>query len=626
MRSSLEIRHRLAQEINNVKLLLASPAVDTSAARVSGELLPKPAWLTATPFAHSIRKLADRVLRHQFPLFSTDIATGPEIDWRRDYINNRSTGLSYFRMIPYLDVQRAGDHKWIWELNRHQHLVVLAQAFLFFCDAAYLQEIERELRSWMAQNPLQRGINWSSALEVAFRAVSWLWVLHLAGPHLSDNLRGSMFEGLYHHGLHIENNLSFYFSPNTHLLGEAVALHALGALIPDLPAAARWKQNAARIVEQQMQAQVRDDGSHFEQSTYYHVYALDMLLFHAVLSNPSTTYKTKLARMADYLDALLGPDRRLPFLGDDDGGRWFHPYGDRAAFGCATLATANVYFGKNRFACRESDYWEQACWWLPCTPDNVPLAATCQSQMFRDADIAVLRSNETQIIVDCGPFGRGSAGHSHAGTLSLTATVDRDELLIDPGTFTYVGSPEDRNLFRGTAAHNTVRIDALDQADPVNPFRWENPPAVSVLRWRTSDSEDILEAECAYRGLRHRRYFHFVKPFALLIVDIISGPPGNHLVEQFWHIASEQYADRLRFPSPVERRSGWRSRCFTQREPAAVMVAAVRTSLPAVMPAGIRLSEETEIEIALEPGSARFTVTIKPENRQIFVNYALDLR
>lgn len=609
-----------------MKLLLAPPSVKPSAADLSSGLLPKPAWLSATPFANKIRDLADRILRHQFPLFSTEIATGPNTEWRRDYVNNKSTGLSYFRMIPYLDVQRAGDHKWIWELNRHQHLVVLAQAFLFFDDRAYAQEIERELRAWMAQNPFQRGINWSSALEVAFRAMSWLWVLHLAGPQLSDDLRLSMFEGLYRHGLHIENNLSFYFSPNTHLLGEAVALHALAALVPDLPGTAKWKQKAARIVEEQMQAQVRDDGSHFEQSTYYHVYALDMFLFHAVLSNSSTAYKRKLARMADYLDALLGPDRRLPFLGDDDGGRWFHPYGDRAAFGRATLATANAWFNEKRWACHESDYWEQACWWLSCASGDIPPAVPAFSQIFVGAGLAVLQSQETKIIVDCGPFGRGSAGHSHADTLSLTVTVDQDEILIDPGTFTYVGNGKDRNSFRGTAAHNTVRIDALDQGDPINPFRWANPPAVSVITWRTSDTEDILEAECAYRGLRHRRYVHFVKPFALLIADTISGPPGDHLIEQFWHLASDQRADRLRFPSPVERQSGWRSRCFTRREPATVLVAALRTSLPVLMPAGIRLSEETEIDITLEQGSVHFTVTIKPENKQIIVNYPSDLR
>ena len=130
------------------------------------------------------------------------------------------------------------------------------------------------------------------------------------------------------HGRHLEVNLSFYFSPNTHLLGEAVALHALGVLIPQFPRARRWRELGARVVNNQLDRQVRNDGAHFEQSTYYHVYALDMFLFHGILAGASEAYRTKIALMADYLAAVQGPGRILPFLGDDDGGRFFHPRRD----------------------------------------------------------------------------------------------------------------------------------------------------------------------------------------------------------------------------------------------------------------------------------------------------------
>src|SRR4029077_19244415 len=136
------------------------------------------------------------------------------------------TGTDYFRLIPYLDFARAGDHKIIWELNRHQHLTTLAQACLLSGRDEYFDEIIRQWESWVIANPYQRGINWASALEVAFRALSWIWVYHLVGPQMEADFRRRFLNELYRHGLHIERNLSFYFSPNTHLLGEAVALHA----------------------------------------------------------------------------------------------------------------------------------------------------------------------------------------------------------------------------------------------------------------------------------------------------------------------------------------------------------------------------------------------------------------
>jgi hypothetical protein len=86
-------------------------------------------------------------------------------------------------------------------------------------------------------------------------------------------------------GRHIERYLSIYFSPNTHLLGEAVALFFLGTLCPQLSGAARWKARGWEIVLQEARRQVRADGFHFEQSTYYHVYAVDFFLHAAVLAS-----------------------------------------------------------------------------------------------------------------------------------------------------------------------------------------------------------------------------------------------------------------------------------------------------------------------------------------------------
>ena len=206
--------------------------------------------------------------------------------------------------------------------------------------------------------------------------------------------------------------------------------------------------------------QVRDDGSHFEQSTYYHGYTLDMALTWFLLEGRPERFRPKIERMAEYLHALMGPSRRLPFLGDDDGGGWFHPYGPRNQFGRATLATCSVLFDRFDWPRLSEDLSEQAAWWLgPCAA--LPLQVVePQSRWFADAGIAVLRSGDVQAIVKAGPFGSGSAGHSHADTLSIVLRNGEEEILIDPGTFTYVGDPEWRAWFRETSAHNTAQSTA----------------------------------------------------------------------------------------------------------------------------------------------------------------------
>jgi hypothetical protein len=281
--------------------------------------LPLPPGVVGIEGAQQIFDLADQIQRHRFPIFASTIDAGPDIHWRRDYLRGIETGPAYFRRIPYLDTARAGDHKVIWELNRHEHLIVLAQAYVFTGDRRHLDEIRAQIESWIAGNPFHRGTNWASALEVAFRALSWVWIDHFVGRAMSPDFRARWLHMLYLHGRHLANNLSFYFSPNNHLVGEALALHTLGLFFAGYSKAAHWEQLGARVMTEQMNLQIRDDGSSFEQSTYYQGYLFDMFQLHAALAPQGPEYLAKLERMGQYLHAVTGPSEREPMLGDE---RW----------------------------------------------------------------------------------------------------------------------------------------------------------------------------------------------------------------------------------------------------------------------------------------------------------------
>jgi hypothetical protein len=605
MRSGGEILFRVRQELANL-VLFAAPPTPRPAVPSRVQLLPSgkevAEFLRGTAFAREIEQLAESILRHEFPVFGGVISTGPEIEWRRDYTHSTTSGTAYFRRVPYLDFDRVGDHKAVWELNRHQHLVVLAQAFLFTNDGRYVTEIEQQMESWNAQNPWLRGINWASALEVAFRALSWLWVDHLVGEALPFSGRERLLAALYGHGRYLEQNLSVYFSPNTHLLGEAVALHALGATYPDWPEASRWRRTGARLLEQQLARQVRTDGSHFEQSIYYHLYALDFFLLHGILETKaggglSKDYRRKVTRMVEFLQAVTGPSGILPMLGDEDGGRLFHPYGPRRRFASATLATAAQLGTAVPLLPDEPDLHEQALWWVGAreAPQILTFARGCPvcSRHFRDAGLVVLVSGILQIIFDAGPFGHGSAGHSHSDALSLIIRFGEKEILTDPGTYTYTADPAWRAWFRGSKAHNTIRINGLDQAQPAGPFRWAHPPNVALRELSLTDADDLVEAECRFDKFIHRRRLLFQKPDRLIITDEVSGPPGEHTVEQFWHPngdacrldsrtfrIAEEIELLLDQDLEVRIEEGWIAPVYGQRAPATIVIGRRNRSFP----------------------------------------------
>jgi hypothetical protein len=190
--------------------------------------------------------------------------------------------------------------------------------------------------------------------------------------------------------------------------------------------------------------------------------------------------------------------------------------------------------------------------------------------------------------------------------LSLTARARGREILIDPGTFTYVADAAERDRFRGSAAHNTVRIDGRDQAVPSGPFRWHHKPSVTVRRWATGLERDCLDATCAYAGFTHRRRIVFVKPATVVVLDTVEGPSGEHTLEQFWHLDSAEDAARFSFSAPVEVVDAWRSRALCSREPATALCITVRGPLPAHMAAVLDLSEcpaSGPLEIRTEGGA-----------------------
>ena len=602
MRSLREISFRLWQELANAALLLVRPPRYLHAASPL-EALPLPGRVAdavrQTDYATELLRVADQVLQGRIPIFEREIAYGPSVAWRRDPFTGTETPKKYFRFMPYLNATACGDHKWIWEINRHQHLVLLAQAFAITGSTAYFDEVVRQLEHWWTENPFQRGINWASALEVAFRALSWIWIWHLLGASMSSELRRRFLAELYRHGLHLQYNLSIYFSPNTHLLGEGVALHAIGRLFPEFPRALQWRKLGREIVRDQMTAQVKSDGSHFEQSTYYHVYALDFFLLHAVLEGVTDDYLKGLSRMTEFLASILNANGDLPRLGDDDGGRLFHPFGKRAHFARGTIAAASVILDKSVFPYSNRDIEEVSMWWLgreKCTQPEGS-AVFRQSRVFPDSGLVVMNRGNISALFDAGSFGPWSAGHSHADTLSLIVSSGGKEVLIDPGTYTYT-DPDWRDTFRGTAAHNTVRIDGRNQAIPAGPFEWRDKPVVRLVDFSSTPEQDCAVAVCTYGDFTHKRTVVFLDDGTFNIIDELEGPPGEHLIEQFWHVGAEvqQIAPQVWCIGQVanlvvedgQREQAWRSRVFGSKQASSIVVMRRRIALPARLHAELR--------------------------------------
>ena len=109
--------------------------------------------------------------------------------------------------------------------------------------------------------------------------------------------------------------------------------------------------------------QVRPDGVYFEQSLYYHVYALDFFLYARLLQARNgfeipPAYDAVLQRMLDVVAALAQAGPAEGF-GDDDGGRLWNPRRNRTEHMTDPLALGAMIYSREFPAAQLT---EEAIW------------------------------------------------------------------------------------------------------------------------------------------------------------------------------------------------------------------------------------------------------------------------
>src|SRR5688572_6004784 len=230
---------------------------------------------------------ADSLVKRHFDLLGyRTLWFGDPIDWHLDPVRAKRAPLVPWSVLDTDDEEAVGDTRLVWELNRHQWLVRLAQAYKATGDERYAESCVRAIDAWLDANPPGVGVNWASSVEVSLRTISWCWTLMLLRE--SSVATGAwvqrLLAAIWLHATHVRRYLSYYCSRNTDLTGEALGLFYASTLFPEFRDAERWQEVATRILVAESDAQVCRDGVHFEQSTCYHRYSVDTYLHFLLLA------------------------------------------------------------------------------------------------------------------------------------------------------------------------------------------------------------------------------------------------------------------------------------------------------------------------------------------------------
>ncbi len=521
-------------------------------------------WLAELPRDFDVtvyRAAAERVLAGHFEIFALkDAALGFPPQWNRDPKTGTAAPLAFGKTLNYRDERVVGDIKYLWEPNRHAELVTLAQAWHLTGEARFAEGCRRLLDSWFGQCPYPLGPNWTSSLEHGVRLANWAVAWFLLGDRVEGEFRDRWLEAIYRHCHFIAGHFSRHSSANNHLLGELMGL-VIGATVwPLWPESARWRQRAAREFEREALKQTGEDGVNREQAIWYQHEVADMMLLAGLIGRAngiefSQAYWRRLEAMLEFIAALMDAGGHVPMIGDADDARLvrFDPR-PKADVYRSLLATGAVLFGRGDFKAKAGGFDDKSRWLLGDAAAERLASLEARPgeprRAFPEGGYWILgdafeTARELRLVADAGPLGYLSiAAHGHADALSFTLSVAGRQMLIDPGTYAYHTQKVWRDYFRGTSAHNTLRVDGVDQSVIGGNFLWTRHATARCVEWTPGAESDRWVGEHnGYRRLAdpvtHRREVVLEKPTRRIRVDDALDCKGPHRIELFWHFAED---------------------------------------------------------------------------------------
>ena len=554
----------------------------STATATAGEhgIAPRPVFCVIG-HAYRDRRVADDACRGTFTFAGETVDLGPDPDW--------------------VGAALPADREWRIEWTKFYFGLDLAHAFDETGDARYLEAWQRLVAGYLRQVPPGEGIDDTS--DVAARRVqNWIyaWAAFAAAPAFRGLHAGfdhELLDGIADHCAYIRENLT---AERNHRTLELYALLIVALALPELDRDGELLRFAMAQLHANLMADIRPDGVHREQSTHYHCIVLRSFLGAREnarrfgLGFPEG-YDEHLARACEFAMHCHRPDGTIAAVGDSDSGS----YAELLELGADLLDREDLRWAATAGAAGE-----------PPTRRYVSFGAGgYHLQRSGWGDRGRPFADERWLIFDCGPLGDG--GHGHYDLLNVEIAADGRPLVLDPGRHTYDEQvPNLRHWFKGTAAHNTVVVDGLDQT----PYRRGKPRKGTIARGRLIERHgapglDVIvgEATSTTYDAVHTRRVAFVSDEYWVIEDRLAGRTP-HRYDLRFHLAPDAEGRVA-----VERRDG----SSVVRAPGVALLV-IGDAVPVVEPGwtspdyGIRHAAPVVSIVADGAAEATFTTLVLP--------------
>jgi hypothetical protein len=458
---------------------------------------------------HRSLKVADELAQGRFSIRGITLDLGIEPDW--------------------IGAEVAADREWRLEWCTFSYGLDLAFAFQRTGDLRYLRTWERLVDSWIAQVPAGSETTDAIGCRLQNWIYAWTRFSHESAERVSGATAARLLESLSAQVAHLRAALT---ADRDHPTPELYALLVAALALPLLDPDAAIREFAVSELLRNLHHDILPDGVHRHASTHYHLLALQSFLglwenarrFSIALPD---TVRPRLEHACDFAAHCHRPDGHISALSDSDSGRY-----------------AEVL----RLAAR---LFDRRDWLYVASAGRSGTAPQSTARSFEVGGYFIQRSgwgdgeksfaHERYLIFDCGPLGDGL--NVHYDMLNVEIAADGQPLIVDPGRYAYPageGGARWRRWFEGTAAHNTVTVDGLDQAW-YQPGRPETPlPRAAFGGRSTHPLLDVMWGEAVspcYDAVHQRRILFVAGEYWIIEDRLIAATP--HRYDLRFHLAPD---------------------------------------------------------------------------------------
>src|SRR5699024_1604674 len=170
--------------------------------------------------------------------------------------------------------------------------------------------------------------NYKCSQEMSFRTNAWIFALYHFKDHpaSTEERMLKMIRCISHYGEHIHKHINFSVEAvkNNHSISEATTLTVIGNTFDFLPNADKLFNKGHKVLEKEINWQIKEDGTFIQHSHNYHRLVLQNLSWHFVSMfsvNKSISKKilNKSNKSINYFKNIITDRGRVPNYGMNDG-------------------------------------------------------------------------------------------------------------------------------------------------------------------------------------------------------------------------------------------------------------------------------------------------------------------